>query len=67
MSVPTTPKHRARVPRPANDNQPKEALLRAMVLIPEDFPVTQAEIEVFAALLDDWEALAANDNKEPEQ
>ena len=29
------------------------AKLRAEVLLPEDLPITEAEIEVFAALLDD--------------
>jgi hypothetical protein len=30
---------------------------RALVRIPRDLPVTQIEIEVVAALLDDWESL----------
>ena len=47
-------------PKHANDNEPR---LRIEVLIPEDSPITQAEIEVFAQLLDDWEAIAVNDNE----
>ena len=31
--------------------------MRAKVLIPKDSPVTQIEIEVIAALLDDWEGI----------
>jgi hypothetical protein len=34
-----------------------EPLLRAVVRIPANLPVTQVEIEVIASLLDDWEAL----------
>jgi hypothetical protein len=30
--------------------------LRAQVLIPKDSPIAQIEIEVLAALLDDWES-----------
>jgi hypothetical protein len=29
--------------------------LRAVVHIPQDLPITQNEIEVMAALLDDWD------------
>jgi hypothetical protein len=39
--------------------------MRVKVLIPKDLPVTQAEIELFALLVDDLMALAANDNEEP--
>jgi hypothetical protein len=38
--------------------------LRAEVLIPNDAPITQAEIEVFAVLLDDCERIADDDNDE---
>jgi len=31
--------------------------MRARVLIPKDSPVTQIEIEVIAALLDDWDGI----------
>jgi hypothetical protein len=31
--------------------------MRAKVLIPKDSPVTQIEIEVIAALLDDWDGI----------
>ena len=60
-SVPDDPRRTSDPPQPANDNEPR---LRAVVLIPQDSPIAQAEIEVFAALLDDWEAIAANDNEE---
>ena len=46
---------------PANDN---DARLRAIVLIPANSPITQVEIEVFSALIDDWVGLGANDNEE---
>jgi hypothetical protein len=52
-------------PKPANDNKPQLADLCSEVLIPADLPITQVEIEVFAALLDDWSGIAANDNEEP--
>ncbi len=52
------------LPRPANDNGPRPRELRAEVLIPADLPITRAEIEVFAALIDDLGVLAANDNEE---
>jgi hypothetical protein len=48
-------------PVPANDN---DSRLRAVVLIPANSPVTQVEIEVFSALLEGWDGLAANDNEE---
>ena len=32
-----------------------EMRLRAQVLVPKDLPISQNEIEVIAALLDDWE------------
>ena len=31
--------------------------LHAIVLIPKDLPLTQIEIEVIAALLDDWDGI----------
>lgn len=34
--------------------------LRANVLISKDSPVTQIEIEVIAALLDDWDMMESN-------
>jgi hypothetical protein len=60
-----TPTHRRAisVSEPANDNAPRQRL-RAKVLVPDDLPITQAEIEVFALLLDDAVHLAANDNEE---
>ena len=36
------------------------APLRANVLISKDSPVTQIEIEVIAALLDDWDMMESN-------
>lgn len=51
------------LPIPANENIPR---IRAEILIDIDIPVTQAEIEVFACLLDDWGGIAANDNLESE-
>jgi hypothetical protein len=48
----------------ANDNEPTGAL-RAEVRIPADLPITAVEIEVFAALLEDWSGIAANDNEAP--
>jgi hypothetical protein len=33
------------------------ARMRVRVLIPKDSPVTQIEIEIVAALLDDWDSL----------
>lgn len=64
MSTPRVPRDRIRLPLPANDNKPVLRGLRTVVLIPADSPIAQSEIEVFAALLDDWEDLAANDNEE---
>jgi hypothetical protein len=32
-------------------------------LIPKDSPITQVEIEVFAALLDDWDSLLTDSDK----
>jgi hypothetical protein len=52
------------IPAPANDNESRPRKLTAVVLIPADSPITQVEIEVFSALLDDWASLAANDNEE---
>jgi len=65
MSTPRVPRHTARPPVPANDNKTRHDDLRAEVLIPQDLPVTQAEIEVFAVLLDDWDSPAGNDNEGP--
>lgn len=39
--------------------------LRARVLISKDLPVTQIEIEVIAALLDDWENMVSSAPQEP--
>jgi len=62
---PVLPPTQARepLPEPANDNGTARRI-RAKVLIPQDLPVTQTEIEVFALLLDDLTSLAANDNEE---
>jgi len=65
VSNPPADKHPARVPKPANDNEPVSGRLRAEVLIPANSPITRVEIEVFAVLLDDWDWAAANDNEEP--
>jgi hypothetical protein len=51
--------------KPANDNESCSSGMRAIVTIPKDPPLLEVEIEVFAALLDDWAAIAANDNEEP--
>ena len=51
--------------KPANDNESCSGGMRAIVTIPKDSPLLQVEIEVFALLLDDWTAIAANDNEEP--
>ena len=51
--------------KPANDNKPCPSRMRAVVTIPKDSPIMQVEIEVFSFLLDDWTAIAANDNEEP--
>jgi hypothetical protein len=63
------PHGRARNTRtPANDNRGKKR--RVYVRIPGDLPITQAEIEVVSALLDDviHDVIhsAANDNEGPE-
>ena len=63
MSSPRAAKPPAKVP--ANDNEPLSGHLRAEVLIPTDSPIMRVEIEVFAALLDDWDWAVANDNEEP--
>jgi hypothetical protein len=47
----------------ANDNGVGRRI-RAKVLMPKHLPITQAEIEVFALLLDDLANLVANDNEE---
>jgi hypothetical protein len=50
---------------PANGNAGKRGQnLRAETLIAADSPVTQNEIEVFAVLLDDWDAILAECNRE---
>ena len=64
MSVPLIHKRKGRLPKPANDNEPQAGTLRSEVLIPADLPVTLVEIEVFAVLIDDLTAFAANDNEE---
>ena len=64
MSVPLIHKRKGRLPKPANDNEPQTSPLRSEVLIPADLPITLVEIEVFAVLIDDLTALAANDNEE---
>jgi hypothetical protein len=53
------------LPEAANDNIPAEgpAVRKVEVLLPENMPILQVEVEVFAALLDDWPV--ANDNEEP--
>ena len=38
--------------------------LRANVLISKDLPITQIEIEVIAALLDDWDLVESNIQQE---
>jgi hypothetical protein len=48
----------------ANDNHSPPGGMLAIVTIPKDSPILQAEIEVFAHLLDDWDGIAANDNEE---
>ncbi len=63
MSVSPVSERPRRVSRPANDNEPAPTKLRAEVLIPANSPITLVEIEVFAALIEDWSALAANDNE----
>jgi len=50
--------------KPANDNECCSGEMLAIVTIPEDSPILQAEIEVFAFLLDHWVGIAANDNEE---
>ena len=40
------------------------APLRANLLISKDSPITQIEIEVIAALLDDWEIVESNIKQE---
>ena len=53
------------LPQAANDNTPPTAQIApaAQILIPKDLPVLQIEVEVIAALLDDWPV--ANDNERP--
>jgi len=64
MSIPRTPPPRKPLPRPANDNEPPVGPLVAKVLNSKDLHVTQVDLEVFAALWDDWTTIAANDNEE---
>ena len=64
MKRPPIDEPQDRLPQPANDNTPQSAILRVKVLIPKDFPIIQTEIEVFGVLLDDWAAMATNDNGE---
>jgi hypothetical protein len=55
--------------RQAQDSKPNTGTiaprqtLRAQILIPKDSPITQVEIEVFAALLDDWDSLLTDSDK----
>jgi hypothetical protein len=63
MTSPRTQKVRIGLPKPANDNEASGAL-QIEVVLPNDLPITQVEIEVFALLLDDLTALAANENEE---
>ena len=53
-----------RIPKPANDNESPKAQINVEIRIPQDLPITQVEVEVFAQLLDDWLAIPANDNEE---
>jgi hypothetical protein len=46
--------------RNANHLKRGKPRLRACVHIPKDLPVSQNEIEVIAALLDDWEIVVAD-------
>ena len=57
-------KKSALVPKPENDNESCPDRMRVIVTIPKDSPITQIEIEVFSALLDDWTRIPANDNEE---
>jgi hypothetical protein len=52
--------------KPANDNESCSEGMRAIVMIPEDFPIIQVEIEILAALLNDRTWIPANDNVDPE-
>jgi hypothetical protein len=47
----------------ANDNAPgkHQKVLEVEVLVPANLPILQVEVEVFAALLDDWPV--ANDDQ----
>jgi hypothetical protein len=55
-------KHATRFSTPANDNG-RTRRMRAKVLIARNLPVTQAEVEVFALLVDDLAGFATNDNE----
>jgi len=49
------------ISKPANSNARRDTgKLTAEILIPKDLPITQIEIEVVAALLDDWDSLLAD-------
>ena len=63
MSSPRTHKVLVGLPKPANDNE-APGRLRAEVLLPNDLPITQVEIEVFAILIEDLSVLPVNDNEE---
>ena len=65
MSLPRKPTRRVRLPSLSNDNQLGSRSIRAVVEIPSDLPITQSEIDVFSALLDDWDCPGANDNQGP--
>lgn len=47
--------------------RPGHAPPRVVMDFPKNFPVTQIEIEVIAALLDDWESLFADQAEAQEQ
>jgi hypothetical protein len=51
--------------KPANDNKSCCGGMCAIVMISEDSPIMQVEIEVIAFLLDNWAGVPANDNEEP--
>lgn len=67
MSMPRAPGGPRRPRPPANDNTRQANPLGAEVLIPADTPITDGEIEVLAALLDDWDMSFANDNERMSQ
>jgi hypothetical protein len=56
------PPYRCLPPKRAVSTEKRK--LRSEVLIPKDSPITQVEIEVFAARLDDWGSLLAECDKD---